>query len=178
MMETPHSVCQAPNGNGGVYAALRDYGCLADMDRRGVMYAHFYGVDNALVKIADPIFVGYCVEASNHRPYPFTTPHHTTSQLTECGCSSSSEADCANKVVLKRDWSEKVGVMCLRNGKSSVIEYSEITEAMAKQKGNDGRLAYGAANIVNHFFTVAFLKQIAADPFALPYVHRSTDDAT
>lgn len=80
------------------------------------------------------------------------------------------DADCGNKVVLKRDWSEKVGAMCLRDGKSAVIEYSEISTAQAQAvHATTGRLQFGAASIAQHFFTVDFLARIADDPFALPF---------
>lgn len=64
ILETTHTVSQAPNGHGGVYRALKASGCLEDINRRGVQYAHVYGVDNALVKVGDPAFLAFCVEQS------------------------------------------------------------------------------------------------------------------
>ena len=62
IMRTKCDVATAPDGNGGLYKALHEEGCLADMRRRGVEHVHAYCVDNALVKVGDPEYVGFCLE--------------------------------------------------------------------------------------------------------------------
>eukprot|EP00743_Colponemidia_sp_Colp-15_P000618 GILK01000691.1.p1 GENE.GILK01000691.1~~GILK01000691.1.p1 ORF type:complete len:335 (-),score=57.53 GILK01000691.1:625-1629(-) len=106
IMETPAVISAAPNGNGGVYEALKHKGALADMRRRGVACLHMFGVDNAIVKIADPVFVGYCYEKG---------------------------ADSGNKVVAKSGPEERVGVVCLKGGKPNA-EYMGEQEGFASCK--------------------------------------------
>ncbi|KAI8591038.1 nucleotide-diphospho-sugar transferase [Geranomyces variabilis] len=141
-METKDTPAVAPDGNGGIYAALRREGVLADLERRGIPYVHTYCVDNCLVKVADPVFIGYCIEQN---------------------------ADCGAKAVPKASPDESVGVICLRDDKFAVVEYSEIDPKVAELRNPDGALVYNAANIANHFYTVEFLRRIDALESELEY---------
>ncbi|KAJ3001727.1 UNVERIFIED_CONTAM: UDP-N-acetylglucosamine pyrophosphorylase, partial [Siphonaria sp. JEL0065] len=133
LLEGKGLVSTAPDGNGGIYKALKKEGVLADLEKRGIPYVHAYCVDNCLVKVADPIFIGYCV-----------------SKNTGCGV----------KVIPKRSAHEPVGVVCLRDNKFSVVEYSEIPQDLSELADSNGNLVYRAANIANHFYTTEFLNRI------------------
>lgn len=134
ILETPTSLAVAPDGNGGIYPALLKHGILDDMKDRGIKYIHVFGVDNALVKPADPTFVGYCIRAN---------------------------ADCGNKVLWKTSPHEKVGVLASRGGRPCIVEYSDISTAMSERRDETtGRLIYGAGNICNHFYTLDFVTDV------------------
>lgn len=130
IMESRSKVAMAPDGNGGVYASLSQSGALAKMTSQSVKYLHVFSIDNALVKPADPVFIGYCL-----------------AQGTDCG----------NKVVWKAHAHEKVGVVASKAGKACIVEYSEITTEMAERVDEQGRLVFGAGNICNHFYTIDFI---------------------
>jgi len=143
MMESKHEIAVAPDGNGGVYAALRNSGVLANMTERKIEYLHVYCVDNCLVRVADPVFIGYCL---------------------------SKNADCGAKVVRKKSPEEPVGVVCLRNAAFNVVEYSEIdTEVAHRINPKNGQLAFGAGNIANHFYTLEFLNKVESIESELEY---------
>ena len=133
IMESKGKVAMAPDGNGGIYSALQLSGMLTDMKKRGVQFLHVFSIDNALTKPADPAFMGYCI---------------------------SKQADCGNKVVWKASAHEKVGVIAMKEGKPCIVEYSDITKEMAERTDQEGRLAFGAGNICNHFYSLEFIQKV------------------
>lgn len=140
LLETGSRIAMAPDGNGGIYRALHVSGALADMQRRGVQWLHAFAVDNALVLPCDPTFVGACIEAG---------------------------AQVGAKAACKTDPAEKVGVLCRRNGKYAVVEYSDMDDATKAQRNEDGSLVYSSGNLCIHMYSVEWLAT-AAHPDALP----------
>ena len=145
ILEDKGRVAVAPDGNGGIYQALVVSGVLDDMRKRGVAHIHAYCVDNCLVKVADPVFVGFA---------------------------ASKDVDIATKVVRKRNATESVGLILLKNGKPDVVEYSEIDKETAEAtdaKLGAGVLKFRAANIVNHYYSFRFLESIPLWASKLPH---------
>lgn len=144
LMSSRGKISVAPDGNGGIYKALEKEGVLEDMKTKGIKYVHMYCVDNCLVKVGDPTFIGACIESGS---------------------------DCAAKCVEKSEPSESVGVFCQNEqGKLIVAEYSELDAQSAQAVDpKTGRLVFGEANIANHFFTVDFLGKLGEGGLSLPY---------
>ena len=64
ILDQPGKVARAPGGNGGLYEVLNEKKRIDEMKRRGIEYVHVYCVDNILVKMADPVFIGFCIDKS------------------------------------------------------------------------------------------------------------------
>ena len=132
-MEGKAKLSTSPNGNGGWFSSLSKAGLLDKIDELGVEWLNVFSVDNVLQKMADPVFVGATIEA---------------------GCV------CGSKVVAKADPNEKVGVLCLEDGKPSIVEYYEMTDEMIHSKDENGRLLYNYGVILNYLFNVKTLTKI------------------
>jgi UDP-N-acetylglucosamine/UDP-N-acetylgalactosamine diphosphorylase len=144
LLAEPDRVALSPDGHGGTLRALRHAGCLDEMRARGIDTVFYLQVDNPLVAIGDPGFLGA------HRL---------------------AGADVSSKVVRKHDPAEKVGVVAERDGRQLVIEYSDLPDALAEQRLDDGRLAFAAGSIALHVFSLEFIARIAGTA-ELPY-HRA-----
>ena len=140
LLENKYTVLKSPNGNGGLFASLLQSGGIEDMRRRGVTRIFICGIDNCLVKMADPLFLGFFEESGEKA---------------------------AAKSFLKRTADEKAGVFCKRGGAPCVIEYTEIPKALAEQKDEQGTWVYGDTNVLNYIFELDTAERLA--DAGLPY---------
>ena len=142
LMEGKSKVAVAPDGNGGIYQALLLSEARTDMRKRGIEHIHAYCVDNCLVKVADPVFIGFA---------------------------ATKDVDIATKVVRKRAANEPVGLIVQKDEKPDVVEYSEIDKEMAEATESGDRLKFRAANIVNHYYSFRFFESIEDWSHKLPH---------
>ncbi len=133
LMKSKSELCMCPNGNGGWYKSMEAAGLTSKVKEDGVEWLNAFSIDNVLQQIADPCFIGAVLDKN---------------------CVSGA------KVIQKADPYEKVGVMCLRNGKPSVIEYYELTDEMRTKKGQDGKYCYDFGVILNYIFHVGQLDRL------------------
>lgn len=145
LMEAEDSLAMSPNGNGGWFKSLVKAGLDRDLKEKGVEWLNVFAVDNVLQWIADPVFVGATIAS---------------------GCVSGA------KVVRKVDPYERVGALCLEDGKPSIIEYYELTPEMAEAKDENGTLLYGFGVILNYLFRVDKLTDILNQKLPLHIVEK------
>lgn len=132
LLSSKSQVSTGPSGNGSCFNSLRDSGMLDDIYKRGIEWMFLYGIDNSLVRVADPYFMGFTIKSD---------------QLA------------ASKVVSKLSSDENVGVLCYKNGHPAIVEYTELSSEMVQKKNNNGELIFNNANIINHIFHVDFITE-------------------
>jgi len=151
ILESPGKLFSAPDGHGGILAALDRRGMLADMKHRGLSTLYYFQVDNPLVEIADPAFVGRHL----HR-----------------------RADMSLKVCAKRDAGEGLGVTVVRDGRYAVVEYIELTEEQKTARGPDGGLMFKFGSVAIHLFSLDFLIREATAGLPLHQAHKKVPFCT
>lgn len=130
----------ASDGNGSIYRSMKNNKILEDMKKRNIKWVYICSVDNILLKMVEPTLVGLTITQEN---------------------------EIASKTIVKKNAKERVGVFCLRNGKPSVIEYSELPEDMAEQVDENGELVFGESHIMCNLFSLNALEKLA--DIRLPY---------
>ncbi len=144
-METKGLMSASPNGNGGWFSSMKRAGVLDIVHKAGIEWLNIFAVDNVLQHIADPCFVG--ATAENH-----------------CAVGA--------KVIKKAAPDEKVGVMCLEDGRPSIVEYYELTKELMEAKDAAGEPAYNYGVILNYLFRVKDLEEIVGREMPLHIVEK------
>lgn len=144
-MEAKHKMSTSPNGNGGWFSSMKKWGVVDKIHELGVEWLNVFAVDNVLQRIADPCFVGAAI-------------------MTQCAVGA--------KVVRKNAPDERIGVMCLEDGKPSIVEYYELTQELMEAKDEQGEAAYNFGVILNYLFREKDLEEIVEKKLPLHIVEK------
>lgn len=146
LLETRSSIAMSPDGHGGSLRALDRSGALGLMRSEGIDTISYFQVDNPLVRCVDPTFIGF------HRL---------------------SGSEMSSKMVPKVAPEEKVGMFCTRDGRTEVVEYSDLPMDMQRQVDPvTGRLRFIAGSIAIHVIDREFASRLASGAGAMPF-HRA-----
>ncbi|MFG0332559.1 MAG: UTP--glucose-1-phosphate uridylyltransferase, partial [Maioricimonas sp. JB049] len=135
-------VATSPDGHGGILKALARTGMLDIMQERGLEHLYYHQVDNPTAIMCDPVFLGFHEQQNS---------------------------DMSTKVVAKESAAEKMGVMVSVDGRTEIIEYSNLPDERAEATDDKGNLLLWAGNTAIHAFSLAFLQRLRRDDIDLPY---------
>ena len=143
LMEAPGRLFLSPDGHGGTLTALASSGLLAQLREKGIRHIFYFQVDNPLVKVADPTFLG---------------------------CHIDQRSEASSRVIPKLGPTDKLGNFVQIDGRCSMIEYSDLPLQMAQETDENGRLRLWAGSPAIHYFDVDFLTRVTAGrgPAAVP----------
>jgi UDP-N-acetylglucosamine/UDP-N-acetylgalactosamine diphosphorylase len=142
LLEAPGRLFLSPDGHGGTLTALARSGLLEALRRRGIRHLFYFQVDNPLVKVADPVFLG----------------HH-----------SAGRAEVSSKVLPKLGPEDKLGNFVLVDGRCTIIEYSDLPADLARQTDERGRLRLWAGSPAIHIFDLDFLAHVTEGASRIPF---------
>lgn len=142
LLESRGSLALSPDGHGGMLSALDRSGSLADIQTRGLEQLFYFQVDNPLVDMCDPLFIGYHL---------------------------ASGSEMSTQVIAKSAGDDRVGNVVAIDGKVQIIEYSDLPAAAGEQRNADGSLRLWAGSVAVHVFDVAFLAKMAATQGGMPF---------
>jgi UDP-N-acetylglucosamine/UDP-N-acetylgalactosamine diphosphorylase len=145
LLASQDSLALSPNGHGGSLKALIDSGSMADMAERGIEHISYFQVDNPLVTILNPLFIGL----------------HDLQK-----------SDMSSRSLTKTGPFEKLGNFVSIGDRVTIIEYSDLPEEKALEKERDGRIKYRAGSPAIHVLRRDFIEQFASGENKLPY-HRA-----
>ena len=145
LLASKSEIAMSPDGHGGTLLALKKSGALQEMIDNGIEHLSYFQVDNPLVSVVSPLFAGL---------------HYLEG------------ADVSARSLTKTGPFEKLGNFCMTAGKLSIIEYSDMPEAMATKTDASGKLTYRAGSPAIHMFRRTFIERITDGEFSLPF-HRA-----
>src|SRR5262249_49582958 len=142
LLEAPGRLFTSPNGHGGTLLALVESGLLERLKHTGIRQVFYFQVDNPLVRVADPSFLGHHLAAA---------------------------AQGSSKIVPKQDPADKLGNLVMVDGRCTMIEYSDLPNELARQRDPEGHLRLRAGSPAIHVFAVDFLSRVTQGGLRIPF---------
>ena len=127
-------VKEAANGNGNVFVSMKKHRIIELMDKLGIKWVCFGGIDNVLSKNIDPLFIGMTINK---------------------------KLQIASKSIFKQQPLEKTAVYCRKSGKPSILDYDCIDIEMSEKKDEQGEYLYREANIISHLMSIEAIKKVS-----------------
>ena len=122
----------ASEGNGGIFYSMAKKGIIDDMKSKKIKWIFIGSVDNLLVKYVDTLLLGLAIKQN---------------------------VNIATRTVIKNSPNERVGVLCKKNGRVKVIEYTEVPKEMMVATDEAGEFLYGESHIMCNLFSLEAIEK-------------------
>jgi UDP-N-acetylglucosamine pyrophosphorylase len=148
LLEEKWKIKKASDGHGGIFKSMYEKGIIDDMKNKGIKWIFINGVDNILANMVDDLLLGIAIDKN---------------------------VLVAAKSIVKSYPEEKVGVFCKKNGKPSVVEYTEITKEMSEERDENGELKFGESHILSNLFNIEALIKMKENNFQYHVAHKKAN---
>lgn len=148
LLETKSKIRKAADGHGGIFKTILNSGVVKDMQRKNIKWVYIGAVDNILSKMVDPLLVGLTIDK---------------------------KVLAGAKSLIKACPEEKVGVFCRKNGKPSVVEYTEISKEMSEEKNENGELKFSESHILCNIFSIESVIKMGETNFKYHVAHKKSN---
>ena len=138
----------ASDGNGGIFYSMAKNGIIDDMKKKNIEWVFIGSVDNLLVKYVDTLLLGLAIKKN---------------------------VKIATRTIIKNSPYEKVGVLCKKNGKIKVIEYTEIPRKMRLAVDEHGEMIYGESHIMCNLFSIEALEKASTKELKYHIAEKKVD---
>lgn len=139
---------EASNGNGNVFISMEKHGLIKLIEELGIKWVSFGGIDNVLLKNADPLFLG----------------------MTIC-----KKQEIASKSIFKETPLENNAVYCKKDGKPSILDYEYIDIELSEKKDKNGMYLYREANMLSHIMSIEAIKKVSKIPLRYHRAYKKND---
>lgn len=133
ILEEKGKIAMTPDGHGGCLRAMCRSGALEELKKRGVECISYFQVDNPLVNIIDPYFIGFHILG---------------------------KSDMSSKMIPKAYALEKVGHFCIHKKKLCVVEYSDLPKEYQEKLDENGKLLFVAGSVAIHMIDRRFIEKL------------------
>lgn len=134
ILQEPYIIKEASNGNGNVFNSMKASNVIEELEKDGIKWISFGGIDNVLLKNVDPLFLGITVKN---------------------GYSISS------KSIFKKKPMEKTAVYCKKDGKPAILDYDDIDLNRSVSRDEKGFYLYREANMLSHLMSIEAVKKVS-----------------
>ena len=122
----------ASDGNGGIFYSMAKNGIIDEMKKNNIKWVFIGSVDNLLVKYVDTLLLGLAIKQN---------------------------VKIATRTIVKNSPYERVGVLCKKNGKVKVIEYTELQNEMRLAVDEYGEMIYGESHIMCNLYNIEAIEK-------------------
>lgn len=133
ILEEIYKVKEASNGNGDVFNSMKINGILDNMKKKNIKWVSFCGVDNVILDIVDPLFLG------------LTIAHNKL---------------IASKTLFKKDVNDKDWIFVRKNNKPAIIDCNYLSPEMKIATDENGKYLYRETNMLAHLFNISAIEKV------------------